>query len=135
MLPNFSVIKFQESGGRTVLNYLGILAAVTGLVSTDIDMNNVPIEYGTVASAQMRVAFSASVRAATWDDLPFKPSNPVNVRLACIVLGSVDKFEPVSSGGEMDHAKEAIGKLVVAGGDGPVDLEMAEHALDAVRCL
>lgn len=48
------------------------------------------------------------------------------------IVGSVDKFEPVSSGGEMDHAKEAIGKLVVAGGDGPVDLEMAEHALDAV---
>jgi len=69
-----------------MLNYLGIIAAVTGLVSTDIDMNNVPIEYGTVASAQMRVAISASVRAATWDDLPFKPSNPVNVRLACIVL-------------------------------------------------
>ena len=29
----------------------------------------------------------------------------------------------------MDHAEEAVGKLVVAGGDGAVDLEMAEHAL------
>lgn len=44
----------------------------------------------------------------------------------------MDKFEPVSGGGEMDHAQEAIGKLVVAGGDGPVDLEMAKHAFDAV---
>ena len=32
----------------------------------------------------------------------------------------------------MDHAKEAAGQLVVAGRDGAVDLEMAEHALDAV---
>lgn len=32
----------------------------------------------------------------------------------------------------MDHAEEAIGQLIVAGGDGAVDLEVAEHALDAV---
>ena len=44
----------------------------------------------------------------------------------------MDKFEPVSGGGEMDHAQEAVGQLVVAGGDGTVDLEMAEHALDRV---
>ena len=47
-------------------------------------------------------------------------------------LGSVDKFEPVSGGGEMDHAEEAAGELVIAGGDGAIDLEVAEHALDAV---
>lgn len=35
----------------------------------------------------------------------------------------------------MDHAGEAIGQLVVAGGDGAVDLEVAEHALDAVALL
>jgi len=35
----------------------------------------------------------------------------------------------------MDHAQEAVGQLVVAGGDGTVDLEMAEHALDAVTLL
>lgn len=51
------------------------------------------------------------------------------------MLGGVDKFEPVSGGGEMDHAEEAVGKLVVAGGDGAVDFEMAEHALDAVALL
>jgi len=50
-------------------------------------------------------------------------------------LGSVDKFEPVSGGGDMDHAEEAVGQLVVAGGDGAVDLDMAEHALDAVALL
>jgi len=27
----------------------------------------------------------------------------------------VDKFEPVSGGGEMDHAEEAVGQLVIAG--------------------
>jgi len=35
----------------------------------------------------------------------------------------------------MDHSEEAIGQLVVSGGDGAVDLEMAEHALDAVTLL
>lgn len=50
-------------------------------------------------------------------------------------LGGVDKFEPVSGAGEMNHAEEAIGQLVVAGGDGPVDLELTEHALDAVALL
>ena len=50
-------------------------------------------------------------------------------------LGSVDKFEPVSSGGEVDHAEEGVGQLVVACGDGTIDLEMAEHALDVVALL
>lgn len=35
----------------------------------------------------------------------------------------------------MDHAEEAVGELVVAGGDGPVDLKVAEHALDAIALL
>lgn len=52
-----------------------------------------------------------------------------------IPLGGVDKFEPVSGGGDMDHAEEAVGELIVAGGDGTVDLEMAEHALDAIALL
>jgi len=32
----------------------------------------------------------------------------------------------------MDHAEEAVGQLIVTGGDGTVDLQVAEHALDAV---
>jgi Icc-related predicted phosphoesterase len=47
-------------------------------------------------------------------------------------LGGVDKFEPVSCCGEIGHAEEAVGELIVAGGDGAVDLEMPKHALDAV---
>ena len=47
----------------------------------------------------------------------------------------MDKFEPVSGGGEMDHAEEAVGQLIVSGGDGAVNLEVAEHALDAVALL
>ncbi len=35
----------------------------------------------------------------------------------------------------MDHAEEAVGELVVASGDSAVDLEVAEHALDAVALL
>ena len=50
-------------------------------------------------------------------------------------LGGVDKFEPVSGGGEMDHAEKAVGQLVVAGGDGPIEFQMSEHALDAVALL
>lgn len=49
--------------------------------------------------------------------------------------GRVDKFEPVSGGGETDHSKEAYGNLLTAGDDGTVDLEVAEHALDAVALL
>ena len=47
----------------------------------------------------------------------------------------MDKFEPVSGGGDVNHAEEAFGELVVSGGAGSVDLEMAEHALDAVALL
>ena len=47
-------------------------------------------------------------------------------------LGGVDKFEPVSGGGEMNHSKEAVGQLIISSSDGAVDLELSEHALDAV---
>ena len=35
----------------------------------------------------------------------------------------------------MDHAEEAVGQLIVSGGDGAVDFEMAQHALDAVALV
>jgi len=47
-------------------------------------------------------------------------------------LGGVDKFEPVSGGGEMDHSEKAAGQLIVSAGNGAVDLEVSEHALDSV---
>jgi len=47
-------------------------------------------------------------------------------------LGRVDKFEPISDCGEMEHTEEALGELVVSGGDGAVDLEMTDQALDTV---
>ncbi|TWH84519.1 hypothetical protein IQ25_02274, partial [Novosphingobium taihuense] len=50
-------------------------------------------------------------------------------------LGGVDKFEPVSGGGEMDHPEEAVGQLIVSGGDGAVDFKLPEHALDAIALL
>ena len=50
-------------------------------------------------------------------------------------LGGVDKFEPVSGGGNMRHAEEAVGKLVVAGSDRAIHLELSEHALDAVALV
>lgn len=44
----------------------------------------------------------------------------------------MDKFEPVSRGGEMDHGEEAFGELIVAGCDGAVDFQATEEAFDAV---
>lgn len=44
----------------------------------------------------------------------------------------MDKFEPVSCGGEMDHSEEAVGQLIVSGSDCAVNLELSEHALDAI---
>jgi hypothetical protein len=44
----------------------------------------------------------------------------------------VDKFEPVSGGGDVNHAEEAFGELVVAGCDGAVDFQATEEALDLI---
>jgi hypothetical protein len=35
----------------------------------------------------------------------------------------------------MDHSEKAAGQLIVSGGDGAVDLEVSEHALDTVALL
>lgn len=35
----------------------------------------------------------------------------------------------------MNRAEEAAGQLVITGGDGTVDLEVAEHALNAIALL
>lgn len=48
------------------------------------------------------------------------------------MLGGVDKFEPVFGGGDMDHAEEAFGELIVAGGNSAVDFQTAEEAFDVV---
>ncbi len=55
--------------------------------------------------------------------------------MLCLALGGVDKFEPVSGGGKMDHSEKAVSQLIVTSGDGSVDFEMSEHALDAVPLL
>lgn len=51
------------------------------------------------------------------------------------MLGGVDEFEPVSGCGDMNHAHEAGGELIISRGNGAVDFQMAEHALDAVALL
>ena len=50
-------------------------------------------------------------------------------------LGGVDKFEPISRGGNMDHAEEGFGKQVVSGGDGAVDFQVPEEAFDVIHSL
>jgi hypothetical protein len=44
----------------------------------------------------------------------------------------VDKFEPVSCGGDVNHTEEAFGELVIAGGDGTIDFQTPEEAFDVV---
>lgn len=46
-------------------------------------------------------------------------------------LGGVDEFEPVPGGGNMDHAHQAFGELIVPSCDSAVDFQASEHALDA----
>jgi hypothetical protein len=52
-----------------------------------------------------------------------------------INLGGVDELEQVADGRDLDHAEESLGRLVIAGGDGAVDLEMTEQAFDPVALL
>ena len=47
----------------------------------------------------------------------------------------MDKFEPVSGGGDLDHAEEVVGELIVSRGDGAVDFQAAEEALDVIALL
>lgn len=49
---------------------------------------------------------------------------PTLTETRAAISGGVDKFEPVSGEGEMDHSEETVGKLVVADGDCAVDLEL-----------
>ncbi len=44
----------------------------------------------------------------------------------------MDKFEAVFHCGDIEHGEETFGELIVSCCDGAVDLEVAEHALDAV---
>jgi hypothetical protein len=55
------------------------------------------------------------------------PYSPTPIR-----LGGVDKFEPVSGGGDLDHAEEAFGELIASGCDGAVDFQATEEAFDVV---
>lgn len=44
----------------------------------------------------------------------------------------MDKFEPVSGGGDVNHAEEAFGELIISGCDGAVDFQAAKEAFDMV---
>ena len=47
----------------------------------------------------------------------------------------MDKIEPVSGGGEIDHPQETVGQLIVTDGDGPVPFQATGHAFDAIALL
>lgn len=46
--------------------------------------------------------------------------------------GGVDRFKPVSGGGDWDHAERAFGELIISRGDGASDFQAAEEAFDAI---
>jgi hypothetical protein len=48
------------------------------------------------------------------------------------MLGSMDKFEPVSGGSDVNHAEEAFVELVISGCDGVVDFQTPEEAFDVI---
>jgi restriction system protein len=46
-----------------------------------------------------------------------------------------EKFKTFQLRKLVQSGKEAVGQLIVSGGDGAVDLELPEHALDAIALL
>lgn len=48
----------------------------------------------------------------------------------CLI--GVDRFELVSGGGYMGHAEEALGELLVPGGDGTIDFQVIEVGFDVI---
>jgi hypothetical protein len=50
-------------------------------------------------------------------------------------LGGVDKFDPISGGGNKDHTEEALGELIVPGCDSAVDFQTDKVALDIIVFL
>src|SRR5262245_18839829 len=85
-----------------------------------------------LAALFLSACFSKSSRFSA--SLFGSSANFGGARLPRCGLGGVDKFEPVSGGGEMDHSEKTAGQLVVAGGDGAVDLQVTKtrHS-DSVR--
>jgi hypothetical protein len=49
-------------------------------------------------------------------------------------LGSVDKFDPASRGGEVYYSQEGFGELIVTRRDGTVDLEAAYREMSRSWC-
>ena len=76
-----------------------------------------------MASAAFRKRYSVAELPQAGQMSPPPPIRPIDVRLRASSagsqwsagLGGVDKFEPVSGGGDMNHAEEAFGELVVSG--------------------
>ncbi|WP_411341369.1 hypothetical protein V6U71_05870 [Sphingopyxis sp. J-6] len=65
---------------------LGLMAAASGVAAPAVEEAMLPVAYGVVQQADIRVPISDSVRAATWDELGVTLDRPVPVRLACIIL-------------------------------------------------
>ena len=76
------------------------------------------------------------VKARHFREPTFKANGDENaIRVEAVALGGVDKFEPVSGGGDVNHAEEAFGELIISSGDGAVDFQTAEEAFDVIAFL
>ncbi|HEV7314231.1 hypothetical protein [Sphingopyxis sp.] len=65
---------------------LVLMAAASGVAAPADEEMMLPVGYGVVQQADIRVPISDSVRAATWDELEIPLDRPVPVRLACIIF-------------------------------------------------
>jgi hypothetical protein len=62
-----------------------LLAGVVDPLAMSKGMDPIPIQRQTLRSTDLTVPISDSLRAATWDELSIKPSEPVHIQVACIV--------------------------------------------------
>jgi len=129
------VIGWQKGDKRQSLLEAVVTYALTPKYQTSPHStpNSRPIHLEWHKRAEADMPYPPNVKDAKIVEASFTRSKFTNYLPRA--LGGVDKFKPVSGGSEMDHAEEAVSQLIIAGGDGTVDLEMAEHSLDAVALL
>jgi len=71
-----------------MLLFITMLAATPDPLAMRTGMDSIPVVEGTLATTDMLVPVSDSVRAATWDQLAQKPTEPVRFKVACIVFAA-----------------------------------------------
>jgi hypothetical protein len=107
-------------------NFETNVAGTPGRDSAERHLEGIRVQGGMFVEAVRVTRMPMMVTDATLPGNPIIFANEAFMTLSGYsiteLLGGVDKFEPVSGGGYMNHAHEAFCELVVARGDGAVDL-------------